>query len=267
MKILIVANLILSLLIFNPFNTNAQETKKKVNTEVAPQSEKKAQDNSAKLSKQSDYEKELEKKKIEADKEYKKQRNEGDPNNADPSKAIDKTKKETKELSNQSKKEVDQAKKEHEAKLKESKSKGELKGKDYGQARSAEARQKMIKSENAIKRSEANLGDAKKKIESAREMVNKAYKEKRISKEDYDRRMESISKYEQELKSMEKENSELKKEVNFEVQSANKKLDEAHKNKQLTDDEYNKRKEQLKEIENPDNHIKVEPKPPVKEKK
>ena len=97
MKILIIATLILSLLIFNPFNTYAQETKKKVNTEEAPQSEKKAQDNSAKLSKQSDYEKELEKKKIEADKEYKKQRNEGDPNNADPSKSIDKTKKEASE--------------------------------------------------------------------------------------------------------------------------------------------------------------------------
>ena len=65
---------------------------------------------------------------------------------------------------------------------------------------------------------------------------------------------------------MEQENAEVKKEVTFQTESANKKLDEAYKNKQISKDDYKKRKKELDDFDKSKN-VSIDNAPSTKEKK
>ena len=142
------------------------------------------------------------------------------------------------------------------------KEKGDVSGREVGQARSTEAKRRVENTQKEIKASQSKLKQAEGKINYIRNKTQQAYDEKKISEEAYNAKMAKIEAYEKQLRDLEDENKNISKEINLKIEEEEASIDEAYKQKKISEEEYKAKKNDLEELKTErNNQVKVQPKP------
>ena len=93
------------------------------------------------------------------------------------------------------------------------KNKGDLEGKEFGQQRAEQARNKIESSEQKIKYTEENIQEAEGKIKMARERLEEQYRNNEIGENEYLKRKANLERYEEQLNEIKKGNEQTGTEI------------------------------------------------------